>query len=249
MFMRSSAIADETNELYLGFTGNSGILGLSFPPVAAIPQAVGTTVLENVFAHLADADRFFAFKLGRDNSFGDSSTVNSSVTFGQLDSSIMDAYGMGQLTYFPVFKAVSGPYDYWKLPILNLSINGLLLPLSPSLVPGASSPIGILDTGTTLILGPTLDVNGFWESVGSGGSTRYNAETNLWEVRCDRAVDVRFAFGQGNGGREYVVHPEDISWAEGKQKDGWCMGGVQINDRVCERTRWIFWDAHRGFCR
>lgn len=133
-----------------------------------------------------------------------------------------------------MFKTHSSPYDYWKLPILNLTINGLLLPLSSSLVPGAPSAIGVLDTGTTLILGPTLDVKAFWDSVGTGGSTRYNAQRNLWEVRCDRAVDVRFAFGQGDEGREYAVHPEDVSWAEGGQGDGWCMGGVQVNDGVCE---------------
>lgn len=133
-----------------------------------------------------------------------------------------------------MFKTQSSSYDYWKLPIVKLTINGLLLPLSPSLVPTAPSPIGILDTGTTLILGPTLDVNAFWESIGTGGTTRYNAQTNLWEVRCDRAVDVRFVFGEGDGQSEYAVHPEDVSWAEGRQSEGWCMGGVQINDGVRE---------------
>lgn len=194
---------------------------------------MGTTILDNIFSHLGESDRFFAFKLGRNST--DPSAVDSSFTIGKLDPSVVDtANGTVQLTYFPVFKTQSSPYDYWKLPVLNLTINGFPLRLSPSLIPGAPSPIGILDTGTTLILGPTLDVNAFWESIGTGGSTRYNAQSNLWEVRCDRAVDVRFTFGQGDGGREYPVHPEDISWAEGKQKDGWCMGGVQINDNVRE---------------
>ncbi|KAF8136149.1 aspartic peptidase domain-containing protein [Boletus edulis] len=177
------ALANETNGLYLRTTGNSGILGLSFPPAAAIRPTTGTTVLDNIFSHLGDSNRFFAFKLD---------TLNGTAQ---------------QITYYPV-----------------------PLSLSTSLVPDAPSAIGIFDTGTTLILGPTLDVNAFWESVGTGGSTRYNAQTNLWEVRCDRAVDVRFTFGQGDEGREYAVHPEDISWAEGAQEDGWCMGGVQIND-------------------
>lgn len=196
---------------------------------------MGRTVLDNIFSHLDEFDRFFAFKLGRNSSLNDQSIASSSVTIGKLDPSIVDtSNGTDRLTYFPVFKTLSSPYDYWKLPILNLSINGLLLPLSPSLVLGAPAPIGVLDTGTTLILGPTLDVNAFWNSVGTGGSTRYNPQTNLWEVRCDRAVDVRFGFGQGDGGREYAIHPEDISWTEGRQKDGWCMGGVQINDGVRE---------------
>jgi hypothetical protein len=196
---------------------------------------VGTTVLDNIFSHLGESNRFFAFKLGRKSNLSDPSATNSSFTIGKLDPSIVDtSNGTDQITYFPVFKTHSSPYDYWKLPILNLTINGLFLPLSSSLVPGAPSPIGVLDTGTTLILGPTLDVKAFWDSVGTGGSTRYNAQSNLWEVRCDRAVDVRFAFGQGDEGREYAVHPEDISWAMGGQGDGWCMGGVQVNDGVCE---------------
>ncbi|KAI9569513.1 aspartic peptidase domain-containing protein [Boletus coccyginus] len=248
------ALANETNGLYLGTTGNSGILGLSFPPAAAIRPTVGTTVLDNIFSHLDESNRFFAFKLGRNSNLSDPSAVNSSFTIGELDPSVVDTLSKTtQITYFPVFKTYSSPYDYWKLPIHNLTVNGLLLPLSPSLVPGAPSAIGVLDTGTTLILGPTPDVKAFWDSVGTGGSTRYNAQTNLWEVRCDRAVDVRFAFGQGDEGREYAMHPEDISWAEGRQGDGWCMGGVQVNDRV-NSGDWLLGDVflrnvyvvHRG---
>lgn len=227
------ALANETNGLYLGATGNSGILGLSFPPAAAIRPTTGMTVLDNIFAHLAENERFFAFKLGRTSTLAGPSAANSSVTIGKLDLSIVNASGdAAQITYFPVFKTQASPYDYWKLPLLNLTIDGHALPLSDSLVPGAPSPIAILDTGTTLILGPSLDVNTFWESIGTGGSTRYNPKTNLWEVRCDRAVDVRFAFGQGDDAEEYAVHPEDICWAEGGQGNGWCMGGVQANDGV-----------------
>ena len=194
---------------------------------------MGTTLLDNIFAHLGESNRFFAFKLGREGNFSDPNATNSSFTIGELDPSIVG--GPAEITYFPVFKTQASPYDYWKLPIRNLTIDGHPLPLSTSLVPGAPSPIAVLDTGTTLILGPTPDVNAFWDSIGTGGSTRYNAQTGLWEVRCDRAVDVRFAFGQGNEGKEYAVHPEDVSWAEGGRGNGWCMGGVQINDGVRER--------------
>ncbi|KAF8558409.1 acid protease [Imleria badia] len=237
------ALANETNGLFLRTTGNSGILGLSFPPAAAIRPTAGTTVLDNIFSHLGESDRFFAFKLGRNGNFSDPSVANSSFTIGKLDPSIVDASnGTAQITYFPVFKTHSSPYDYWKLPIVNLTINGFSLSLTASLVPGAPSPIGVLDTGTTLILGPTLDVKTFWDSVGTGGSTRFNAQSNLWEVRCDRAVDVRFSFGQGDEGREYAVHPEDISWAEGGQGNGWCMGGVQVNDGVTSGD-WLLGDV------
>ncbi|KAG9318343.1 aspartic peptidase domain-containing protein [Chiua virens] len=237
------ALANKTNDLFLATTGNSGILGLSFPPAAAIRSTVGTTLLDNLFSHLSESDRFFAFKLGRNSTLGDPIIATSSFTIGKLDPSVVDPVnGMAELAYFPVFKSPSGSYDYWKFPIQSLTINGSPLPLSTSLVVNAPAPIGILDTGTTLILGPTPDVNAFWESVGTGGSTRYNMQTNLWEVRCNRAVDVRFVFGEGDDQTEYAVHPEDISWAEGKSKDGWCMGGVQINDGV-NSGDWLLGDV------
>lgn len=90
----------------------------------------------------------------------------------------------------------------------------------------------MLDTGTTLILGPSTDVDAFWHAVGHEGATRKNIQTSMWEVRCDRGVAVGFILGGGGSEREYSVDPADISWAEGGSVDGWCMGGIQANDEV-----------------
>ncbi|KIJ17249.1 hypothetical protein PAXINDRAFT_162166 [Paxillus involutus ATCC 200175] len=236
------ALANGTSGLDLKDNGNSGILGLSFPPAASIQPTWGTTVLDNLFSHLDESNRFFAFKLGRNVS--DPNATDSSFTIGELDPLIItNTTGTTtQPTYFPVFQTTASPYDYWKLPILNVTINAIQLPLSRSLVRGAPSPIGVLDTGTTLILGPTVDVEAFWGVVGTGGSARYNSQTKLWEVRCDRGVDVRITLGQGEGAWEYAVHPEDISWAEGGERDGWCTGGMQANDRV-NSGDWLLGDV------
>ncbi|KAF9228598.1 acid protease [Gyrodon lividus] len=241
IFSQIFALANGTSGLDLKNNGNSGILGLSFPPTASIQPTWGTSVLDNLFSHLEESHRFFAFNLGRNGTLSDLNTTNSSFTIGELDLSII-SNTTTQLTYFPVFQTSASPYDYWKLPIFNITINTLPLPLSRSLVRGAPSPIGVLDTGTTLILGPTVDVEAFWGIVGTRGSARYNTQTKLWEVRCDRAVDVRITLGQGEGTWEYVVHPEDISWAEGGERDGWCMGGVQANDGV-NSGDWLLGDV------
>ncbi|KAH7909709.1 aspartic peptidase domain-containing protein [Hygrophoropsis aurantiaca] len=233
------AVASQTDGLGLADTGNSGILGLSFPLAASISPTSGTTVLENLFSHFDDSHRYFAYKLGR-NETHDASKADSSFTIGALDPNILN--DTSQLAFTPVFSAAGNAYDYWKLPIQAITIDSLSLPLSNSLVPGSQTPIAVLDTGTTLILGPTIDVNNFWAAVGTGGSARYNQQSRLWEVRCERAVDVRFKLGNKDGAKEYALHPEDISWAEELRTDGWCTGGIQANDGV-NSGDWLLGDV------
>ncbi|KAG2149397.1 aspartic peptidase domain-containing protein [Suillus clintonianus] len=223
------ALANQTSGLGLSNTGNSGILGLSFPLAASIPLTSGTPVLNNIFSHFGDQHRFFAFKLGRNES-RDISHSDSSFTIGELDSSLTN--DTSQFVFTPVFASTPDEYDFWKLPIQEITINSQVFPLSRSLVRGASSPIAVLDTGTTLILGPTGDVNAFWYAIGTGGSTRFNQQTQTWQVRCERAVDVRIKLGNSDTAKEYPLHPGDVSWAEGETQDGWCTGGIQANNGV-----------------
>ncbi|KAG1774320.1 aspartic peptidase domain-containing protein [Suillus placidus] len=223
------ALANQTSGLGLSNTGNSGILGLSFPLAASIPLTSGTPILDNLFTHFDDQHRFFAFKLGRNES-QDISYSDSSLTIGELDSSLTN--DTSQFVFTPVFASTPNEYDFWKLPIQQITINAQVLPLSRSLVRGAPSPIAVLDTGTTLILGPTGDVDAFWYAIGTGGSTKYNQNTQTWQVRCERAVDVRIKLGNSDTAKEYPLHPEDVSWAEGETQDGWCTGGIQANNGV-----------------
>lgn len=226
-----TALANSTTGLGLSGTGNAGILGLCFPAVASISSTSGKTLLENVFAHFDEPSRFFAFKLGR--SSGQNNT-GSSFTIGQLDSSITS--DMTHLDFTPVSKAGSDTFNYWKLSLRSLTINSSTFQLSPSLIPGTQDPVAVLDTGTTLILGPSVDVEALWMFIGRGGATRKNPQTGNWEVKCDRGVILGFVLG--DNGREYPVDPGDINWAEGGSGDGWCMGGIQANDGASFFSYW-----------
>jgi len=124
-------------------------------------------------------------------------------------------------------------YDYWKVPLAGISINGTFLkPLSESKVADSPTPIAVLDTGTTLMLGPAIDVQYFWKTV--GGSRQNSA--GQWQVLCNRGVVVKVMLGRNGTESEYVIHPIDVNWMDGgKQEDAsgrWCMGGVQANDNV-----------------
>ena len=227
-----AGLANETTGLGLSSTGNSGILGLSFPISASIPLTSGRTIVENIFANLDDYHRFFAYKLGRSqNQNADSSTpVASSFTIGRLDPTI--ANDTSRFQYTPVVAFGPTTSDFWKMPLRGLTVNSNPLPLSPSLMPGATTPLAALDTGTTLILGPSADVTTFWAAIGGNDTVRQNVALGLWEVKCNRAVSVGFNLGDEGNSKEYAVHPGDISWGEAPTSEGWCMGGVQANDGV-----------------
>lgn len=216
--LQHTALANETSGLGLSATGNSGILGLSFPLEASIPDTSGTTLLENLLSPFNDSDRYFAVKLGRDQS-------SSSFTIGELDPTI--ANSTSELSFTPVYPIYGNTYDYWKIPLQSLTINSTSFPLSSSQVPGATMPIAVFDTGTTLILGPSDDVDRFWQSVGASRKTDQG-----WQVRCDRAMLVGFVLGHDESQTEYILDPADLSWMEGGKDGDWCLGGVQANNGV-----------------
>lgn len=213
--------------MQLSSTGNSGILGLAFPSVASIPLSEGNPVLNNLFSYLPEPNRFFAFRMGRHSGRDDPS---SSLTFGQLDP--LFAQDMSSFLFIPVSKVGATDYNYWKIPLLGLSLNSTKIPLSPSRVREAKTPIAVLDTGTTLILGPSVDVDRFWESLGPE-VVRKNPLTGLWEVLCEKALLVTLVFGTAGETREFLVDPADLNWSEGRFSRTWCTAGIQANDNVC----------------
>ncbi|CDO70781.1 hypothetical protein BN946_scf184798.g96 [Trametes cinnabarina] len=225
----SQVFANATNGLGLHGTGNSGIMGLSFPAEASIADTAGRTVVENLLSAFNDSSRrFFAFKLGRDQD-------SSSFTVGELDPAY--ANSTGDLTYNPVFTSAGASHDYWKLPLQSLTVNGTSFSLSKPRVAGAPAPIAVLDTGTTLILGPTQDVARFWESVGGARQTARG-----WEVPCNRAVVVGMVLGESKTQKEYTIDPADISWKESSVDGEWCLGGLQGNNGVFSAD-WLLGDT------
>ena len=201
---------------------------MSFPLEASIPDTSGTTLLENILSPFNDSDRFFAVKLGRDQN-------SSSFTIGKLDSSF--ANSTDDLAWTPVYPLEPHPsktqltsdtvYDYWKIPLHSITVNSTEFALSKSRVDGSATPIAVFDTGTTLILGPSGDVDRLWNSVGGARKTG-----DGWQVRCDRGMIIGFVLGSDDSKKEYIVDPADLSWLEGGRDGDWCMGGVQANDAV-----------------
>jgi hypothetical protein len=176
-------------------------MGLSFPAEASITASSGQTLLSNLLSALDDDDKFFAVRL---RGHADA----SSFTIGALDPAANAS--LADFAFAPVLpRGSGGVYDYWKLPLDALSLDGVPLPFGPSKVPGARSPVAVLDTGTTLIVGPAADVDRLWGAAArkAGGQ---------WLVRCARALVVRVRLG----GTEVALDPADVNWAGGARTDG-----------------------------
>jgi hypothetical protein len=190
-------------------------MGLAFPAEASIAASAGQTLLSNVLSALPAERRFFALRLHAHDAI-------SSLTIGALDPATGAA--LADFTRAPVVARPGGAYDFWKLPLSALSVDGAALALGPSKVPGAHVPIGVLDSGTTLMLGPSADVSRLWAAL----SVDAHQADGRWLVRCTRALNVSFTLG----GVVLPLDPSDVVWAGAGTTDGWCLAGIQANDDV-----------------
>lgn len=217
--------ASDIHDMGMASANHSGILGFSFGSHAAISSGSSSpTILDNLFSYLDEDERFFAVKLGETSKENDPS---SSVSIAALDEDF--ATDFSEFFFYPVLKTGASDYDYWKLPFRYITINSTKFPLSPSRVKGAKSPIAVLDTGTTLVLGPSDDVDEFYSSLGDDAEKN---ESGMWEIPCNKALVVGFVFGDEKNSKEIILDPGDVSWKEGGFEGRWCMAGIQSNDKV-----------------
>jgi hypothetical protein len=135
------ALASNVSGLSLNRNGFSGILGLS---PSAVSPSTGQTLLSSLLVSLSSDDqRFIAFRLGHTGQ-------PSSFTIGDHDPTI----DRSTLRFSPVYPLSHGSrgddeyiYDYYKLELRSVLVNGVALSLSKSKVKGSHTPIAVLDTG------------------------------------------------------------------------------------------------------
>lgn len=149
----------------------------------------------------------------------------SNFTLGQHDSVVTDP---SALQYIPVYpKNLAGNlYDFWKIPLDAIIVNGTPIQLLKSKITSSKTPIAVFDTGTSLILGPTADVDAIYGSL-KGGRPSKNA-AGQWTVDCLLAINLLIIIG----GRPYPIHPLDLAWDKISDGQGRCFGGIQGNDKV-----------------
>ncbi|MGH0160380.1 UNVERIFIED_CONTAM: hypothetical protein FKN15_039304 [Acipenser sinensis] len=145
---------------FLYYVVFDGILGLAYP---SISSSGATPVFDNMMNQGLVSQDLFSFYLSRDGQAG------SVVTFGGIDPS----YYTGQINWVPVTSQT-----YWEITMDQVTVNGQTVACS-------GGCRGIIDTGTSLVVGPTNDINNIQAWVGA--TTNQNGQWR-WGSPGERAA-------------------------------------------------------------
>ncbi|XP_067875409.1 pepsin A-like [Heterodontus francisci] len=168
-----------------------GILGLAYPKIASSGV---TPVFDNMMSENLVQQDLFAFYLTRENS-----QSGSEVVFGGVDP---DHY-TGQINWVPLTQQ-----SYWQILVDRVTINGRVVACSG----GCQA---IVDTGTSLLAGPTGPISTIQQYIGAteGYSGMYTVNCN----NLSNMPDVVFTIN----GIDYPLTPSEYI----VQSQGSCISG------------------------
>jgi len=105
--------------------------------------------------------------------------------------------------------------SFWSLGLSRLTVNG-----SPISVVTGTSALSAIDTGTTLIGGPSDDVAKFWAAV--PGSSLSASNSGFYTYPCATQITVTMAFG----GKSWTIDPVDMSLGPVSSSSTRCTGSI-----------------------
>jgi cathepsin D len=163
-------ILDETGDVFAAGKF-SGILGLAYPNMAAHGFK---PVFDSIIDEKLLRNNIMSFYYSLDES------VDGQITLGYVDTSKFK----GKITYYPVIDKY-----YWTIKMDDIKYNGKSLGLCPD---GCKA---VIDTGTTLITGPSQDLRHLLRNI--------PVENDC--ANYDQAEDLTFVFN----GDEYSLKPDE----------------------------------------
>ncbi|XP_040909381.1 pepsin A-like [Toxotes jaculatrix] len=194
-----------------------GILGLAFQSIASDDVV---PVFYNMVNQGLVSQAMFSVYLSDDGQQG------SEVVFGGVDSS----HYTGQITWIPLTSA-----SYWQIKMDSVTINGEIVACSG----GCQA---IIDTGTSLIVGPNSDISNINAWVGASTNQYGEATVNCQNIQS--MPDVTFTLN-GNAftvpASAYVSETNygcNTGFGQGGSSQLWILGDVFI------REYYAVFDAH-----
>ncbi|KAG1817061.1 aspartic peptidase domain-containing protein [Suillus subaureus] len=200
----------------------SGLLGLGW-------QSIATSKAEPLWQTLASSgawtDPLMAFQLTR---FVNGSNVNDvepggSFTMGFVNSSLYT----GTIDY----QAIPTTPSYWILPMTSLTVQG-----SSISIPSGSSSYSAIDTGTTLVGGPSSVIQNIFAQI-PGSQPGTGSWQGYWTYPCNTAVNVAISFG----GPSWPISPADFQLT--KISSSQCVGAFFELSTSGSAPNWIVGDT------
>ncbi|XP_058481081.1 nothepsin isoform X2 [Solea solea] len=193
-----------------------GVLGMGYPSLAEI---LGNPVFDSMLAQKAVEQPIFSFYLSRKSS---SNSPEGELMLGGTDESLYT----GPINWIPVTAK-----GYWQIKVDSVAVQGM-----SSFCPHGCQ--AIVDTGTSLIAGPTSDILNLQQLIGA-------TPTNIGEflidcVRLSSLPHVTFVLG----GQEYTLTAEQYVRKEMLGDKQLCFSGFQTVDIFSpEGPLWILGDV------
>ncbi|XP_077401496.1 nothepsin [Vanacampus margaritifer] len=194
-----------------------GVLGMAYPPLAGI---LGNPVFDSMMAQNSLDQPVFSFYLSRKS--GSGRDVDGELLLGGTDEALYD----GQITWLPVTAK-----GYWQVLMDSVSVQGV-----SSFCPRGCQ--AIVDTGTSLIAGPTNHILTLQQLIGA-------TPTNIGEffIDCTRLSSlphVTFVLG----GNEFTLTADQYVRKEMLGDKELCLSGFQAVDIVSPQgPLWILGDV------
>lgn len=200
------AVTQATDQLLSGSV--SGIMGLAFDTIANTRSTPFWQALASN-NQLTSPEMSFWLARFRNNPTAPTEVSGGVFTLGGTNSSLFT----GDIEFHNMPSGTSP--TFWLQAISSLSVNGQNIPITTG-----DSALAAIDTGTTLIGGPTTDVQAFWSTV--QGSAPVPSMPGFFSFPCGTTLAVSISFG----GKAWPINPVDMNLGPTEQGSSQCLGGI-----------------------
>ncbi|KAF8882702.1 aspartyl protease [Infundibulicybe gibba] len=121
----------------------------------------------------------------------------------------------GGIDFVDIPTSSKRPNTYWSLNMASVTVQG-----NPVSISSGKSALAVIDTGTTLIGGPTKDVSAIWKAV--PGSQPVANMPGFWAFPCTTNVSISLSFGS----RLWPINPIDMNLGPLFASPSLCLGAI-----------------------
>ncbi|KAF9050163.1 aspartic peptidase domain-containing protein [Panaeolus papilionaceus] len=185
----------------------SGIMGLAFDTIASTQSTpFWQTLAQN--GQLTDPEMAFWLTRVTDATSQSDERPGGTFTLGGTNATLFS----GDVE----FHDLTGQPSFWLLSLSDVTVQGKSVKIT-----SGDSAVSAIDTGTTLIGGPSTDVAAIWAAV--PGSAPSQVNQGFFTFPCDTQVTVTLSFG----GKAWPISTQDMNLGpETSRNTGQCAGGI-----------------------
>ncbi|KAF8893589.1 aspartic peptidase domain-containing protein [Infundibulicybe gibba] len=188
----------------------SGIMGLAFNGISSTHSTPFWQALASGGQLTAPEMAFWLTRFIDDQSAMDNEP-GGAFTLGGTNSSLFQ----GDIDFVNMPTSPQESNTFWLLSMSSVTVQGKSVPIT-----SGASALSAIDTGTTLIGGPTNDVSAIWAAV--PGSQNVTNMPGFWAFPCTTSISISLSFG----GKLWPINPTDMNLGQLSRTSSLCLGAI-----------------------